>query len=51
MAYIFDQSYFIADKYARTVLTQLGINDVTDYKSLAILLAELPQPFHKNSTD
>ena len=45
MAYIFDQPQFIADKYARTLFTQLGINDLTDYKSLAILLAELPQPF------
>ena len=45
MAYIFDQPQFIADKYARTFFTQLGINDLTDYKSLAILLAELPQPF------
>lgn len=44
MAYIFDQPQFIADKYARTLFTQLGINDLTDYKSLAILLAELPQP-------
>ncbi|WP_315460104.1 deoxyribonuclease I [uncultured Streptococcus sp.] len=46
MAYIFDQPQFIADKYARTLFTQLGINDLTDYKSLAILLAELPQPFN-----
>lgn len=45
MAYIFDQPQFIADKYARTLFTQLGINDLTDYKSLAILLAELSQPF------
>lgn len=45
MAYIFDQPQFIADKYARTLFTQLGINDLTDYKSLALLLAELPQPF------
>lgn len=45
MAYIFDQPQFIADKYARTLFTQLGINDLTDYKSLAILFAELPQPF------
>lgn len=45
MAHIFDQPQFIADKYARTLFTQLGINDLTDYKSLAILLAELPQPF------
>ncbi len=45
MAYIFDQPQFIADKYARTLFTQLEINDLTDYKSLAILLAELPQPF------
>ena len=45
MAYIFDQPQFIADKYARTLFTQLGFNDLTDYKSLAILLAELPQPF------
>ena len=45
MAYIFDQPQFIADKYARTLFTQLGINDLTDYKSLAILLAELPQPY------
>ncbi|WP_431769873.1 endonuclease III domain-containing protein [Streptococcus gallolyticus] len=45
IAYIFDQPQFIADKYARTLFTQLGINDLTDYKSLAILLAELPQPF------
>lgn len=45
MAYIFDQPQFIADKYARTLFTQLGINYLTDYKSLALLLAELPQPF------
>ena len=45
MAYIFDQPQFIADKYARTLFIQLGINDLTDYKNLAILLAELPQPF------
>ncbi|SER17940.1 endonuclease III domain-containing protein [Streptococcus gallolyticus] len=45
MAYIFDQPQFIADKYARTLFTQLGINDLTDYKSLARLLTKLPQPF------
>lgn len=45
MAHIFDQPQFIADRYARTLFTQLGINDLTDYKSLAMLLAELPQPF------
>ena len=45
MAYIFDQPQFIADKYARPFFTQLGINDLTASKSLAILLAELPQPF------
>lgn len=45
MAYIFDQPQFIADKYARTLFTQLGIKDLTDYKSLSKQLMTLPQPF------
>lgn len=45
MAYIFDQPQFIADKYARTLFTQLGIKDLTDYKSLSKQLLTLPKPF------
>jgi endonuclease III related protein len=45
MAYIFDQPQFIADKYARTLFTQLGIKELTDYKSLSKQLTTLPQPF------
>ncbi|AND79224.1 endonuclease III domain-containing protein [Streptococcus pantholopis] len=45
LVYIFDQPQFISDKYARTLFTQLGIEDLTDYKSLAQRLSVLPDPF------
>lgn len=35
LTYIFDQPTFIADKYARTLFSCLGINNLTNYQSLA----------------
>lgn len=35
LTYIFDVPTFIADKYSRTLFTQLGITNLTDYISLA----------------
>ncbi|WP_295746848.1 deoxyribonuclease I [uncultured Limosilactobacillus sp.] len=35
LTYIFDVPTFIADKYARTLFTQLGVANLTDYQSLA----------------
>ena len=45
LTYIFDRPQFIADKYARTLFAQLGIQRLTDYNSLAKLLSALPEPF------
>lgn len=35
----------LIDTLVHYLHNQLGINDLTDYNSLAMLLAELPQPF------
>lgn len=35
LTYIFDVPTFIADKYSRTLFTQLGIKGLTNYQSLA----------------
>ncbi|WP_423215628.1 endonuclease III domain-containing protein [Streptococcus equinus] len=45
LTYVFDQPQFVSDKYARTLFTQLGVKDLTDYKSLSIKLSTLPNPF------
>lgn len=45
LTYVFDQKQFIADKYARTLLTQLGIKGLGKYQDLAKILAKLPDPF------
>lgn len=45
LAYLFDQPAFVADKYARTLFWHLGIEHLTDYKSLHRELSLLPAPF------
>lgn len=44
LTYIFDVPTFIADKYARTLFTQLGIQGLTNYQSLA-KICQLPDNF------
>lgn len=44
LTYIFDVPTFIADKYARTLFTQLGVANLTNYQSLA-RLCQLPAGF------
>lgn len=44
LTYIFDVPTFIADKYARTLFTQLGIDHLTDYQSLK-KICQLPAAF------
>lgn len=45
LTYIFDFPTFIADKYARTLFTQLGISNLTDYQSLKSI-CQLPANFN-----
>lgn len=45
LAYLFDQPAFVADKYARTLFWHLGVEHLTDYKSLHKELSILPAPF------
>ncbi|MGT2947971.1 endonuclease III domain-containing protein [Streptococcus devriesei] len=45
LTYIFDQPQFIADKYARTLFSHLGLSGLSDYQSLSRQLTQLPAPF------
>ncbi|WP_165209197.1 endonuclease III domain-containing protein [Streptococcus tangpeifui] len=45
LTYIFDQPQFIADKYARTLFSLLGVEGLTSYQSLNRQLSRLPDPF------
>lgn len=45
LAYIFDEPQFVADKYARTLFTHLGVENLTDYQSLSRRLQMPPAPF------
>lgn len=44
LTYIFDQATFIADKYARTLFTHLGVKGLSDYQSLKARV-QLPSNF------
>lgn len=46
LTYVFDQPYFIADKYARTLLDLLGVTEsFSNYTALHKKLSILPEPF------
>lgn len=45
LTYVFDQPQFVADKYARTLFTKLGVADLANYQDLHRQLSRLPEPF------
>lgn len=53
LTYVFERPAFVADKYARTLFTHLGVTGLTDYRSLARrcplpaeFTVEMAQDFH-----